>query len=136
MRMKIVVIDGQGGGIGRALVSGIKANVPDAVVTAVGTNTAATIAMQKAGADKAATGENAVVVAARDAEYIIGPVGIVVADALLGEVTPKMAQAVGSSNAKKLLVPVNMCDTIVVGVPDLNVSTLVSQTIQRIMQER
>ncbi len=134
--MKIVVIDGQGGGIGRALVSGIKANVPDAVVTAVGTNTAATIAMQKAGADKAATGENAVVVAARDAEYIIGPVGIVVADALLGEVTPKMAQAVGSSNAKKLLVPVNMCDTIVVGVPDLNVSTLVSQTIQRIMQER
>lgn len=136
MRMKIVVIDGQGGGIGRALVSGIKANVPDAVVTAVGTNTAATIAMQKAGADKAATGENAVVVAARDAEYIIGPVGIVVADALLGEVTPKMAQAVGSSNARKLLVPVNMCDTIVVGVPDLNVSTLVSQTIQRIMQER
>lgn len=136
MRMKIVVIDGQGGGIGRALVSGIKANVPDAVVTAVGTNTAATIAMQKAGADKAATGENAVVVAARDAEYIIGPVGIVVADALLGEVTPKMAQSVGSSNAKKLLVPVNMCDTIVVGVPDLNVSTLVSQTIQRIMQER
>ena len=134
--MKIVVIDGQGGGIGRALVSGIKANVTDAVVTAVGTNTAATIAMQKAGADKAATGENAVVVAARDAEYIIGPVGIVVADALLGEVTPKMAQAVGSSNAKKLLVPVNMCDTIVVGVPDLNVSTLVSQTIQRIMQER
>lgn len=134
--MKIVVIDGQGGGIGRALVSGIKANVPDAVVTAVGTNTAATIAMQKAGADKAATGENAVVVAARDAEYIIGPVGIVVADALLGEVTPKMAQAVGSSNARKLLVPVNMCDTIVVGVPDLNVSTLVSQTIQRIMQER
>ncbi|MBQ3232217.1 MAG: DUF3842 family protein [Clostridia bacterium] len=134
--MKIVVIDGQGGGIGRALVSGIKANVPDAVVTAVGTNTAATIAMQKAGADKAATGENAVVVAARDAEYIIGPVGIVVADALLGEVTPKMAQSVGSSNAKKLLVPVNMCDTIVVGVPDLNVSTLVSQTIQRIMQER
>ena len=134
--MKIVVIDGQGGGIGRALVSGIKANVPDAVVTAVGTNTAATIAMQKAGANKAATGENAVVVAARDAEYIIGPVGIVVADALLGEVTPKMAQSVGSSNAKKLLVPVNMCDTIVVGVPDLNVSTLVSQTIQRIMQER
>ena len=134
--MKIVVIDGQGGGIGRALVSGIKANVPDAVVTAVGTNTAATIAMQKAGADKAATGENAVVVAARDAEYIIGPVGIVVADALLGEVTPKMAQSVGSSNAKKLLVPVNMCDTIVVGVPDLNVSTLVSQTIQRIIQER
>ena len=136
MRMKIVVIDGQGGGIGRALVSGIKANVPDAVVTAVGTNTAATIAMQKAGADKAATGENAVAVAARDAEYIIGPVGIVVADALLGEVTPKMAQAVGSSNAKKLLVPVNMCDTIVVGVPDLNVSALVSQTIRRIMQER
>ena len=133
--MKIVVIDGQGGGIGRALVSGIKANVPDCSVTAVGTNSAATIAMQKAGADRAATGENAAVVACRTADWIVGPVGIVVADALLGEVTPRMAQAVGSSTAKKILIPVNMCDTIVVGVSDLNVSALVFQAIQRMMKE-
>lgn len=133
--MNIVVIDGQGGGIGRALVSGIKANVPGSVVTAVGTNSAATIAMQKAGADKAATGENAVVVACRTADCIVGPVGIVVADALLGEVTPKMAAAVGSSGAKKLLIPVNMCDTVVVGVPDLNVSSLVSQAVAKITRE-
>ena len=67
--------------------------------------------MQKAGADKAATGENAVVVACRTADIVAGPVGIVVADALVGEVTPKMAAAVGSSSAKKVLIPVNMCDT-------------------------
>ena len=133
--MKIVVIDGQGGGIGRALVSGIKANVPGCTLTAVGTNSAATIAMQKAGADKAATGENAVIVACRTADVIVGPVGIVVADALLGEVTPQMAQAVGSSTARKILIPVNMCDTIVVGVSEINVSSLVSQAVQRIMKE-
>lgn len=133
--MNIVVIDGQGGGIGKALVSLIKANIQNATVTAVGTNSWATIAMQKAGADKVATGENAVIVAARSADWIVGPVGIVVADALVGEVTPEMARAVGSSNAKKLLIPVNMCDTVVVGVPDLTVSTLVQQAVQRIAKD-
>ena len=133
--MKIVVIDGQGGGIGRALVSGIKANAPDCLLTAVGTNSMATVAMQKAGADKAATGENAVIVACRTADVIVGPVGIVVADALVGEVTPQMAQAIGSSGAKKILIPVNMCDTIVVGVSETNVSSLVNLAIQKILSE-
>ncbi|MBE5791338.1 MAG: DUF3842 family protein [Clostridia bacterium] len=133
--MKIVVIDGQGGGIGKALVAGIKAEEKNAEIVAVGTNSVATLAMQKAGADKAATGENAVVVACRNADIIAGPVGIVVADALIGEVTAKMAAAVGSSSAKKILIPVNMCDTFVVGVNDTAVSSLVSIAVLRIMNE-
>ncbi|MBQ6715623.1 MAG: DUF3842 family protein [Clostridia bacterium] len=133
--MKIVVIDGQGGGIGKALVAGIKAEEKNAEIVAVGTNSLATLAMQKAGADKAATGENAVVVACRNADIIAGPVGIVVADALIGEVTAKMAAAVGSSSAKKILIPVNMCDTFVVGVNDTAVSSLVSIAVLRIMNE-
>ena len=133
--MKIVVIDGQGGGIGKALVAGIKAEEKNAEIVAVGTNSVATLAMQKAGADKAATGENAVVVACRNADIIAGPVGIVVADALIGEVTAKMAAAVGSSSAKKILIPVNMCDTFVVGVNDTAVSSLVSMAVLRILKE-
>jgi len=133
--MKIVVIDGQGGGIGKTLVAGLKSGGVHCEITAVGTNSLATVAMQKAGADKAATGENAVVVACRTADIIAGPVGIVVADALIGEVTPKMAAAVGSSSAKKILIPVNMCDTFVVGVSETNVSSLVNNAIQRILSE-
>ena len=129
------MIDGQGGGIGKALVAGIKAGGKHAEIVAVGTNSLATLAMQKAGADKAATGENAVVVACRNADIIAGPVGIVVADALIGEVTAKMAVAVGSSSAKKILIPVNMCDTFVVGVNDTAVSSLVSMAVLRIMNE-
>lgn len=76
--------------------------------------------MLKAGADKAATGENAVVVNSRVADVIIGPIGIVIADAMLGEITAKMANAVAQSSAKRILIPVNHCDNIVVGVADLN----------------
>lgn len=130
--MNIVVIDGQGGGMGKMLVSGIKAAMPDSVVTAVGTNSAAAAVMRKAGADHAATGENAVVVACRRADVVVGPIGIVVADALFGEVTPKMAQAVGSCDAKRILLPVNVCDTIVVGVSDLNLANLVREAIEEI----
>lgn len=133
--MKIIVIDGQGGGIGKALVAGIKAEEKNAEIVAVGTNSLATLAMQKAGADKAATGENAVVVACRNADIITGPVGIVVADALIGEVTANMAAAVGRSSAKKILIPVNMCDTFVVGVNDTAVSSLVSLAVLRILKE-
>lgn len=133
--MKVLVIDGQGGGIGKTLVAGIKASGVKAEITAVGTNSLATIAMQKAGADKAATGENAVVVACRTADIVAGPVGIVVADALVGEVTPKMAAAVGSSSAKKVLIPVNMCDTYVVGVQETAVSNLVQLAVARIVRE-
>lgn len=130
--MNILIIDAQGGGIGKQVVTALKQNYPDVVVTAVGTNSAATSAMLKAGADHAATGENAVIVGCRKADVIIGPIGIVIADSLLGEITPAMAVAVGQSSAKRILIPINHCDNIVVGVSDLNLSALVKETVARI----
>lgn len=123
--MHILVIDGHGGGLGKQLVAALKAAFPASSLTAVGTNAIATGAMYRAGADQAATGENAVRVACRRADVIVGPIGIVIADALTGEVTPDMAVAVGQSAAKRVLVPVNHCDNIVVGVTDLSVGKLV-----------
>ena len=120
--MNVLVIDGQGGGIGKLLVSGIKSEYPDFFVTA----------MLKAGADAAATGENAVCVGCRKADVIAGPVGIVIADALLGEITPKMAAAIGQSDAKRVLVPVNHCDNIVVGVGDIPMAKLVQSAVKEI----
>ncbi len=114
--MKVLIIDGQGGGLGRQLVTAVKEAHPDIEVLAVGTNSAATNAMLRAGADQAATGENSVAVASRQADVIMGPIGIVIADSMLGEITPAMAVAVGQSQAKRILIPVNLCDNIVVGV--------------------
>ena len=105
--MKILVVDAQGGGIGRQLVSSIKQSIKDSQVWAVGTNVAATTAMLKAGADRASTGENAVAVAARGADVIVGPIGIVIADSLFGEITPVMAKAIAQSNAKRVFIPFN-----------------------------
>lgn len=132
VKKNILIIDGQGGGMGRQLVAGIKEKLPDALVCAVGTNSAATSAMLKAGADNAATGENAVKVGCRRADIIAGPIGIVIADALLGEITPDMAVAIGQSAAKKVLIPVNHCDNIVVGVNDLTVGRLVDAAVAEI----
>lgn len=130
--MKILIIDAQGGGIGKQLIASVKAKMPDAVITAVGTNTIATSAMLKAGADHAATGENAVIVNSRKADVIIGPIGIVIADAMYGEITPAMANAVAQSNAVRLLIPVNHCDNIVVGVSDLSISALISSVVSEL----
>lgn len=127
--MNILIIDGQGGGIGRQLVAALRAEVPEALLTAVGTNGTATAAMLKAGAQQGATGENAVVVACRTADLIIGPIGMVVADSLLGEVTPRMAKAVARSRAKRILIPLNLCDNIVVGVKDLPMAELVREAV-------
>lgn len=130
--MNILVIDGQGGGIGRQVIAAIKQNFPEHSVTAVGTNSTASSAMLKAGADIAATGENAVIVGCRKADIIIGPVGIVIADSLFGEITPAMAVAVGQSRAKRILIPINHCDNIVAGVPDLSVGKLIQYVIAEI----
>ena len=132
--MEILVIDGQGGGLGRQLVAAVKKAVPQAVVTAIGTNSAATSAMLKAGADRAATGENAVVVGCRRADVILGPIGIVIADALLGEITPAMAAAVCQSPARRVLVPINHCENIVVGVPDQPLGQLVAAAAQKVRE--
>ena len=104
--MDILVIDAQGGGVGRQLVAAIKKAFPGHRVTAVGTNSLATSAMLKAGADRAATGENAVVVNCRTADAIVAPIGVVIADAMLGEITPAMALAAGQSPAKRILLPI------------------------------
>ncbi len=130
--MDITIIDGQGGGIGKQLIMALKENFPGVCITAVGTNSLATAAMLKAGAQYGATGENAVVVACREAGIIIGPIGIVIADSLLGEITPKMAVAVAQSRATRLLIPVNLCSNIVVGIPDLNVSGLIRETVEAV----
>ncbi|MBR2650668.1 MAG: DUF3842 family protein [Clostridia bacterium] len=130
--MNLLVIDGQGGGIGRQIVERIKKELPKLTVTAVGTNAIATGAMLKAGADHGATGENAVIVACRRADIIVGPVGIAIADSLFGEITPAMAAAVGASNAKRLLLPMNMCDNLIIGVANISTAGLIDECIERI----
>lgn len=132
--MKIVVIDGQGGRLGRLLVEEVRARLPQAQIYALGTNSAATTAMLKAGADFGATGENPVVRGVLDADGVLGPVGIVVADAILGEVTPAMAGAVGSCRAKKFLVPMNSCGVTVAGVEELPLPAYVSQAVEALVR--
>ncbi|MPM12944.1 hypothetical protein SDC9_59299 [bioreactor metagenome] len=132
--MNILVIDAQGGGIGKQVITAIKNSFSNAIVTAVGTNSAATSAMLKAGADNAATGENAVIVCCRKADVIVGPIGIVIADSLLGEITPAIALAVGKSDAKRILIPINHCDNIIVGVQDLNTGKLIQGVIDQIWE--
>lgn len=133
--MKIVIIDGQGGRLGQMLVEGVKARLPQAQIYALGTNTVATTAMLKAGADFGATGENPVVRGVMDADGVLGPVGIVVANSILGEVTPAMAQAVGSCRARKYLVPMNSCGVIVAGVEDMSLPAYVAKAVERLAEE-
>ena len=127
--LNILVVDGQGGGLGRQLVTALREACPSAHITAVGTNAQATGVMLKAGAHQAATGENAVVTACRRADVIVGPVGIVIADSLLGEITPAMAVAVGGSLARRVLIPVNLCDNLIVGVSDQPMGKLVQSAV-------
>lgn len=133
--MKILVVDSQGGGIGKQLISTIKKEIPNCEITAVGTNSAATMAMIKAGADHGATGENAVIVGCRTADYIVGPIGIVIADSMYGEITPAMAQAIGQSSARRILIPINTCDNKVVGVDDYSMSKLINEVLVLISQK-
>ena len=128
--MKVLIIDGQGGGLGRQLVAAVKERFPEIEVLAVGANSTATGAMLRAGADQAATGENAVLVAARRADVIMGPIGIVIADAMLGEITPVMAAAAGQSEAKRILLPVGQCDNIIAGVQDMPMAKMVQEAVE------
>ena len=128
--MKIVVIDGQGGRLGRLLVEKIRSRLPRAQVYALGTNTVATAAMLKAGADFGATGENPVIRNVMDADGVLGPVGVIVANAILGEVTPAMAEAVGSCRARKYLIPMNSCGVAVAGVEELPLPVYVARAVE------
>ena len=130
--MKLVIIDGQSGRMGALLAERIKAAKLPCEVLAVGTNAIATAAMMKAGADQGATGENPVLVACRTADVIAGPIGILSADALLGEITPAMAAAVCQSGAKRVLIPVNHCDNYIVGVPEQPIGDLVAAAVLKV----
>ncbi|MGN0447298.1 MAG: DUF3842 family protein [Acutalibacteraceae bacterium] len=132
--MNILIIDGQGGGVGRQLVENIKKAFPDQTITAVGTNVLATQAMLKAGADNAATGENAVIVGCRTADIIIGPIGIAIVDSLCGEITPKMALAVGQSSAVRIFLPMNLCKNYIAGVGKINTSVIIDDCIEKVRE--
>ncbi len=132
--MNILVIDGQGGMLGSGLVKEIMANFPSASITAVGTNAVATASMLKAGAKVGATGENPVIVGARKADIIVGPIGIVIADSLFGEITPKMATAVGSADATRILIPMNKCENMVAGINNIPTSDLIADVILKLKQ--
>lgn len=128
-------MDGQGGRLGCLLVEEIKRRLTQVQIYALGTNAVATTAMLKAGADFGATGENPVVRNVVDADGVLGPVGIIVANAILGEVTPAMAEAVCSCRAKKFLVPMNSCGVIVAGVEDLPLPAYVAQAVESLVAE-
>lgn len=131
--MTILVIDGQGGKLGKSLVESIKKAFPQMELMAIGTNSAAAEAMRRAGADQTATGENPVLVACRRAQIIVGPIGIAIADALMGEISPAMANAVASSSAYRVLIPMNLCDTYVAGVNQKS-SAIIDDAMEHIRQ--
>ena len=133
--MKVVIMDGQGGRLGKLLVEEVRDKLPQAQIYALGTNSIATATMLKAGADFGATGENPVVRGVMDADAVLGPVGIVVAHAILGEVTPAMAEAVGGCRAKKFLVPMNSCGVLVAGVKEQSLPVYVAQAVEEMKKD-
>lgn len=142
--MRILIIDGQGGGLGSRLAEEISRNFPQTELTVVGTNAMATANMMKAvtipdalqAQRKAvgATGENAVVYNSRRADIIVGPVGIIMANAMMGEITPVMAEAVSSSEAKIILIPMNKCHARIVGLESRKLGELIQEAIRLIGQ--
>ncbi len=134
--MNILIIDGQSGRMGAQLIEALRKSGlgPMHPITAIGTNALATSAMLKSGADQAATGENAVLVQCRRADIIAGPLGIVLADALLGEVTPGMAAAVGQSDARRVLLPVSQCKSTVVGTGNKTRAQIIDEAAALILQ--
>ena len=128
--MKILVIDGQGGGVGKALVEGLKKRVPAQPILALGTNAMATAGMLKAGADQGATGESAIIYNCRDADLILGPIGIILAYSMLGEVSPAITQAVGESKATRILIPSSKCRTKIAGLGEITLSSSIESAVE------
>lgn len=127
--MKIIVIDGQGGKIGSILIKQLVQEIPAIEILAIGTNSMATANMLKSGAAAGCTGENPVAVQCGDADIIAGPIGISIANSLLGEVTPKMAAAVWKSRAEKILIPCHRCRLHIPGVEDKKISELITDAV-------
>jgi hypothetical protein len=135
--MKILVIDGQGGKMGKTIIEQLKITIPKCEIIALGTNSIATSAMLKAGADHAATGENPVVFNCTDADIIVGSMGIIVANSYMGEITPAMANAVSKSKAAKVLIPINRCNMFVAGIEELpfgEYTRLAAQKVKEIIE--
>lgn len=130
--MRIMIVDGQGGGVGKSLVEELRGAYPEAELIAVGTNAAATANMMKGGTALGATGENAVIYNCSRADVIVGPIGIVMANAMLGEITPKMAEAVASSDARILLIPMSRCNAAVMGVEGRKLSDYIKEAVEKI----
>ncbi|MCK9349386.1 DUF3842 family protein [uncultured Sphaerochaeta sp.] len=130
--VQLVVIDGQGGSLGKALVAAIKKTFREVEVLGIGTNSLAASAMLKSGADAIATGENPVIVACRNADLIVGPLGILTSDALHGEITPAMAVAIAQSKAHKILVPISKCNVTIVGIQEAPLSMMIDFTLEEI----
>ncbi|NMB43554.1 MAG: DUF3842 family protein [Clostridiales bacterium] len=137
--MKILVIDGQGGKMGKTIIEQLKITIPKCDIIALGTNSIATSAMLKAGADHAATGENPVVFNCTDADIIVGSMGIIVANSYMGEITPAMANAVSKSKAAKVLIPINRCNMFVAGIEELpfgEYTRLAAQKVKEIIENQ
>ncbi len=133
--MKLMVMDGQGGGIGATVIKGLRHSIgADLEILALGTNSIATSRMMKAGANRGGTGENAIICTSQVVDLIIGPLGILVANAMMGEVTPKMASAVSSSRAKKVLIPLTQEKIKIVGVSDEPLPHLVNEIIKTVRE--
>lgn len=130
----ILVIDGQGGGMGKAIIEKLRKESLPLTIIATGTNSIASSAMLKAGADDVATGENAVIYNAKNCDYILGPVGIISANSMLGEISPSMAEAIDSSPAPKLLIPVNKCNIYIAGVVDNGLSSKIDDLISKLRE--
>ena len=133
---RICVIDGQGGGIGSTIIKKLKDTFQETVeIFAIGTNAIATSQMLKARANRGATGENAIAVTVKTVDVIIGPMAIIIANAMMGEVTPEMAQAISSSPAKKILIPLSQENVEIVGAPVIPLPHLIDLLITENLQQ-
>lgn len=130
--MKIAVIDGQGGGLGKSIIEKLKPIKKDMEIIALGTNSLATSSMLRSGADAGATGENAIRVMSQKVDFIIGPIAIIAANSMMGEITPAMAEAIGSSPAKKIILPLNRCNIQILGTKQLSINTLLDSIAEEL----
>jgi hypothetical protein len=133
--MRIAVVDGQGGGIGKSIIERMRKDLGSEVeIIALGTNALATSGMIRAGADKGATGENAIIYNSGRVDLIIGPIAIIIQNSLLGEISKDIASAISQSRALKMLIPVNKCGVFVIGTGGYNLSRMLDETIQKIKE--
>ena len=131
----VMIVDAQGGGLGKQLIIEIRKEIEGLHIIAVGSNATATAVMLKAGADEAATGENAVKTVCRRADYILGPIGMVIADSMLGEITPKMAEMIASADAIRIMIPFSTCNNFIAGVAEKSTGKLISIAVAQLKKE-